>query len=63
MRLAQPLCPEDRSSFLAEVAAELRASPVVGDGLVNRIGAELQRKYLRPSPGVDQHPTRWARSG
>ena len=43
IRLAEPLPPEDRSRFLVDVAAQLRQQPVLGDGLVTRVAADVQR--------------------
>jgi hypothetical protein len=48
IRLAEPLPPEDRSRFLVDVAAQLRQQPVLGDGIVTRVAADVQRRYLRP---------------
>ena len=48
MRLAAPLPLEDRSRFLIDVTAQLRQHPVLGDGIVTRVAAEVQRRYLRP---------------
>jgi|RhiMetdeSRZDD1v2_1073273.scaffolds.fasta_scaffold228040_4 hypothetical protein len=47
LRAATPLAPEDRSSFLADVAAALRGQPL-GDGAVFRVIREIQERYLRP---------------
>jgi hypothetical protein len=48
MRLAEPLQPIDRSAFLRDVAEQLGRHEVLGEGLVARVAAELQRRYLRP---------------
>jgi hypothetical protein len=47
-RLAAPLLDVDRSAFLEDVARELGALPELGDGIVARICAQVQRKYWRP---------------
>ena len=43
---AEPLQLADRDPFLRDVAAELAAHPVLGDGIVTRVCAMAQRKYL-----------------
>jgi hypothetical protein len=47
MRAAEPLASADRGSFLEAVAGELQGQEI-GDGIVARICAELQRRYLSP---------------
>jgi hypothetical protein len=47
MRLASPLAPADRSVFLREVAEQLGRYEVLGEGLVARTAAEVQRRFLR----------------
>jgi hypothetical protein len=47
-RLAAPLLAADRSAFLEDVARALGELPEVGDGIVARICAQVQRKYWRP---------------
>jgi hypothetical protein len=48
-RLAFPLAPADRSSFLALVMGRLREQGGdVGDGVLYRIAVECQRRYWRP---------------
>jgi hypothetical protein len=46
-RLAAPLLDVDRSAFLEDVARALGGLPEVGDGIVARICAEVQRRYWR----------------
>ena len=47
MDCARPLPPQDRDSFLREVAAELAKHPdELGPGLVHRITRELQARYF-----------------
>jgi hypothetical protein len=47
MRAATPLSPDDRSSFLEEIAAKLDGK-VLGDGIVFRAIREIQGRYLNP---------------
>jgi hypothetical protein len=47
-RLAAPLLDVDRSAFLEDVACALGELPEIGDGVVARICAQVQRKYWRP---------------
>jgi hypothetical protein len=49
LRAAAPLVPADRPAFLKEVAQALSTLPVLGDGVVARTCAVIQRRYLRPS--------------
>ena len=48
MRLSEPLPPVDRSKFLADVAHELKGCAEIGDGLVGRVGREVQARYFKP---------------
>ena len=48
MRLSEPLLPVDRSKFLADVAHELKDAAEIGDGLVGRVGREVQGRYFKP---------------
>ena len=43
---SHPLPPESRSAFLEHCARELAALPVLGDGAVHRVVAEVQRIYF-----------------
>ena len=47
-RLAAPLLDVNRSAFLEDVAHELGALPELGDGVVARTCAQVQKKYWRP---------------
>jgi hypothetical protein len=47
-RLAAPLLETDRSAFLEDVARALGGLPEVGDGIVARTCAQVQKKYWRP---------------
>jgi hypothetical protein len=47
MRCAQPLALADRDDFLRDVAEALNGHEV-GDGLVARVAAATQARYLRP---------------
>jgi hypothetical protein len=57
MRAAEPLASADRGSFLEAVAGELQGQEI-GDGIVARICAKLQKRWFTPPtlPGV---PTKW----
>jgi hypothetical protein len=47
-RMAAPLLDVDRSMFLEDVARELGGLRAIGDGIVARTCAQVQRKYWRP---------------
>jgi hypothetical protein len=49
MRLAEPIDPQRRDSFLREVAFEAEHLNVHGDGTIHRIARGLQRRYLGPT--------------
>ena len=55
---AQPLAVQDREPFLQEIAARLTALPHLGDGIVHRVVAEVQRKHFDPPIGSDGPKTR-----
>jgi hypothetical protein len=48
MRAAAPLLPQDRSAFLEDLARELTALPDIGDGVLHRTIASVQRKHWSP---------------
>jgi hypothetical protein len=48
LSLARPLQRQQREEFLARLNAELANLPVVGDGMLYRLAAELQREFLDP---------------
>jgi hypothetical protein len=48
LRAAAPLAPNDRSAFLADVAAALHGQ-ALGDGAVFRVIREIQGRYFRPT--------------
>jgi hypothetical protein len=48
-RAAMPLVPADRPAFLKEVTQALSSLPMLGDGVVARTCAVIQRRYLNPS--------------
>jgi hypothetical protein len=51
--LAQPLRRGQRHAFMETVASRLRREKVIGEGLVSRVGREVQREFLCPSrPGM-----------
>jgi hypothetical protein len=47
LRAAAPLAPNERSAFLADVAAALHGQ-ARGDGAVFRVIREIQKRYFRP---------------
>ena len=47
-RMAAPLLAADRPAFLEDVALAFGGLPEVGDGIVARTCAQVQRKYWRP---------------
>jgi hypothetical protein len=47
MRAAAPLAPNDRSAFLADVAAALHGQ-ALGDGTIFRVIREIQGRYFHP---------------
>jgi hypothetical protein len=51
MDCARPLAPRDRAEFLREAAAELERYELLGVGLVARVCAKIQRRYLATRTG------------
>jgi hypothetical protein len=47
-RMAAPLVATDRTGFMEDVARALGGLPDVGDGIVARTCAQVQRKYWSP---------------
>jgi hypothetical protein len=45
-RAAAPIHPGQRDAFLKALAEELELHPIVGPGLVHRLAAELQRRFV-----------------
>jgi hypothetical protein len=45
-RAAAPVHPQQRDAFLKALASELEQHPVVGPGLVHRLAADVQRRYV-----------------
>jgi hypothetical protein len=43
---AGPIHPLQRGAFLQALAKELELHPIVGPGLVHRLAADLQRRYV-----------------
>ena len=43
---AAPIYPLQRGAFLQALAKELELHPIVGPGLVHRLAADLQRRYV-----------------
>jgi hypothetical protein len=48
LNAAQPLLPCDRSPFLTELARELSAVAVIGDGNLHRAIELVQRRHFSP---------------
>jgi hypothetical protein len=57
---AAPLAPEDRSTFLADVAAALR-DEALGDGAVFRVIREIQERYFHPPEFGSGGPGKYGR--
>jgi hypothetical protein len=45
-RATAPIHPGQRDAFLKALASELEQHPIVGPGLVHRLAAELQRRFV-----------------
>jgi hypothetical protein len=43
---AAPIHPLQRGAFLQALAKELELHPIVGPGLVHRLAADLQRRFV-----------------
>jgi hypothetical protein len=43
---AAPIHPQQRDAFLKALAIEVERHPVVGPGLVHRLAADVQRRYV-----------------
>jgi hypothetical protein len=52
MTIAAPIPPSRRSDFLEAVATILRQPNERGPGLANRIGRELQLRYMHAPPNM-----------
>ena len=50
---ARPLAVQDRDAFLRDVAERLAALPHLGDGVVHRMCAEVQREHWDPPVGIE----------
>jgi hypothetical protein len=46
MAAAEPLAVADRDPFLRDIAARLQGGDEIGDGLIHRVIAEVQHRYL-----------------
>jgi hypothetical protein len=44
----KPLQPRDRDAFLKDVAQEIAALPMRGDGAIHRVIATVQRRHWDP---------------
>lgn len=58
MRACEPLLPADRDPFLRALALRLSSEPELGDGIIGRAIAELQREFWKPSALEEQHTPR-----
>jgi hypothetical protein len=50
--LAQPLAPSQRGAFLQAVAEAVAREPARGDGVVHKIGVEMQARFRALPPPV-----------
>jgi hypothetical protein len=48
MEAARPIPARDRDQFLRDVASELARYPEIGDGIIHRVTAKIQREHLAP---------------
>lgn len=53
MTLAQPIHPSRRAEYLQACAVLLEQYPERGDGLANRIGRELQGRFMDGMPKLN----------
>jgi hypothetical protein len=60
MAAAKPLSPPDRSAFLEQVAQALQAAPEIGDGVLHRTIATLQRQFLSASTRARDNARKWS---
>jgi hypothetical protein len=60
-RLGKPLQPVDRERYRERVYALLSGYPEVGDGLVNRVAAAVQRETLVTPPPRAVYGSKWGR--
>jgi hypothetical protein len=47
-KLAAPIPPACREDFLAALAEALARYPVIGPGLLHRLGAPIQKRFMQP---------------
>jgi hypothetical protein len=59
---AGPIHPPQRSAFLQALAIELERHPVVGLGLVHRLCADLQKRYVVAAHSETAHAPRHLRA-
>ena len=55
---SHPIAPDRRSDFLAAVARELAALPMIGDGNLHRLIMSVQKKYFHPPLETEEHGRR-----
>ena len=60
MTAAAPIATKDRAAFLADVAAELARHEVIGAGVIHRVTAAAQRRYLN-APDLRGAGGKWER--
>jgi hypothetical protein len=48
MDACRPLQPRDRHRFLKDIAVELAALPMLGDGVVHRAIVSIRRRHFDP---------------
>jgi hypothetical protein len=60
---ATPIHASQRSAFLQRLADELTRHPIIGEGLVFRVAAELQRKFLVEARAAAQGEAERKRAG
>ena len=58
-----PSHPRQRGAFLQDLAKEIERHPVIGAGLIDRLAADLQRRYVVeaqrvPSAGLEHFQAR-----
>jgi hypothetical protein len=55
MAASAPIHPHERGAFLEALATELEKHPVVGPGLVFRLAAVLQRRFVVEAHAETSH--------
>ena len=60
-RFAQPLLPADRATFRRQVLEQLAVMSELGDGVIHRTCAEVQRSLFHPPDTSTQNSPRHLR--